>query len=322
MEDNSKELNEFLNAINKKRNDLFFTILVPKKSHFTRRLDQFKNVEYVQDVENRFEEPGKEISAMPYINKYIYDKLDVLQKNNQSGLSKKDKRVMDLIEDMRESFFMTERWAATYNPANFRSVQENVDNPRLFWRDWDVDLILSFHPAIMHKHIEHFDKNTDMDPKYISLCGKQYWDIIKKWEGHLSIPSIFQNKNNYAFFVESNDLAVELFSSLIPINQKKLLLRFVKSLQRMDFNWKKRKSLDLLNRIITDALDDLKPLKKVNPAYQKMRNFIRTKKRVTKRELINKMEWGNTSNFQPYRNRLRNEKNIRLIGNNSYEWVA
>ena len=62
MEDNSKELNEFLNAINKKRNDLFFTILVPKKSHFTRRLDQFKNVEYVQDVENRFEEPGKETS--------------------------------------------------------------------------------------------------------------------------------------------------------------------------------------------------------------------------------------------------------------------
>ena len=72
MEDNSKELNEFLTAINNKRNDLFFTILVPKKSHFTRRLDQFKNVEYVQDVENRFEEPGKEISSMTYINKYIY----------------------------------------------------------------------------------------------------------------------------------------------------------------------------------------------------------------------------------------------------------
>ena len=131
---------------------------------------------------------------------------------------------MDLIENMRESFFMTERWAATYNPANFRSVQENVDNPRLFWRDWDVDLILSFHPAIMHKHIEHFDKHTDMDPKYISLCGIQYWEIIKKWEGHLSIPSIFHNKNNYAFFVESNDLAVELFSSLIPINQKLSLI--------------------------------------------------------------------------------------------------
>ena len=107
MEDNSKELNGFLTAMNKKRNDLFFTILVPKKSHFTRRLDQFKNVEYVQDIENRFEEPGKEISSMPYINKYIYDKLDTLKKNHQIGLSRRDERVMNLMENMRESFFQS-----------------------------------------------------------------------------------------------------------------------------------------------------------------------------------------------------------------------
>ena len=178
MEDNSKELNGFLTAMNKKRNDLFFTILVPKKSHFTRRLDQFKNVEYVKDIENRFEEPGKEISSMPYINKYIYDKLDTLQKDHHSGLSHKDKRVMNLMENMRESFFMSERWAATYNPANFRSVQANNDKPRLFWRDWDVDLVLSFHPAIMHKHINHFKKNTDMDPQYISRISFIFLGIL------------------------------------------------------------------------------------------------------------------------------------------------
>ena len=71
IEDNSKELNQFITAMNKTRKDLYFTILVPSKSHFTRLLDQFDNVEYVKDVENRFEEPGKEISAMPYISKYI-----------------------------------------------------------------------------------------------------------------------------------------------------------------------------------------------------------------------------------------------------------
>jgi len=322
MEDNSKELNGFLTAMNKKRNDLFFTILVPKKSHFTRRLDQFKNVEYVQDIENRFEEPGKEISSMPYINKYIYDKLDTLKKNHQTGLSRRDERVMNLMENMRESFFMSERWAATYNPANFRSVKAHNDKPRLFWRDWDVDLVLSFHPAIMHKHINHFKKNTDMDPKYISLCSKQYWEIIKKWDGHLSIPSVFRNKNNHGFFVENNDIAIELFSSIIALNDKKLLQKYVKSLSNIDFNWKKRKTLDSLNHIISDAVDNLKPLKKVNPAYQKMRNFIRTKKLVSKRELINKMEWGKSSNFHPYRNRLRMENNIRFINNHSYEWIA
>ena len=321
MEDNSKELNEFLTAMNKKRNDIYFTILVPTKSHFTRRLDQFKNVEFVQDVENRFEEPGKEISSMPYINKYIYDKLNKLQKNNQSGLSHRDKRVLDLVENMRDSFFMTERWAATYNPANFRSIEENGDKPRLFWRDWDVDLVLSFHPAIMHKHIDHFKKNTDMDPKFISLCTTQYWEIIKKWDGHLSIPSIFRDKNNHSFCVQKNDIAIELFSSLIQMNEKKLLQKYVQRLNVLDFDWKKRKTIDLLDRLISDALEAQVPLKKVNPAYQKMRNFIRLKKSVSKRELINKMEWGKTSKFQPYRNRLRTEKNIRFIDNHTYKWI-
>ena len=79
IEDNSRELNQFITTINKLRKDLYFTILGPKKSHFTRQLDQFDNVEYVQDVENRFEDPGKEISAMPYISKYIYNFL--LRKN-------------------------------------------------------------------------------------------------------------------------------------------------------------------------------------------------------------------------------------------------
>ena len=81
IEDNSRELNQFITAMNKTRKDLYFTILVPAKSHFTRLLDQFDNVEYVKDVENRFEEPGKEISTMPYISKYIYNKLNKLQKD-------------------------------------------------------------------------------------------------------------------------------------------------------------------------------------------------------------------------------------------------
>ena len=84
----------------------------------------------------------------------------------------------------------------------------------------------------------------------------------------------------------------------------------------------KKNTLDSLNHIISDAVDNLKPLKKVNPAYQKMRNFIRTKKLVSKRELINKMEWGKSSNFHPYRNRLRMENNIRFINNHSYEWIT
>ena len=321
IEDNSRELNQFITALNKKRKDLYFTILVPKKSHFTRQLDQFDNVEYVQDVENRFEEPGKEISAMPYISKYIYNKLNKLQKHTQTVLSTKDKRVLKLIEEMRDSAYMTERWAATYNPANFLPVNRDGEKPRLFWRDWDVDLILSFHPAIILNHLDHFKKNTNMEPKFISLISEKYWQVIKKWDGNLSLPLSLHDADHCALVVENNSIATEIFSTVIDRKEKELLARFVNCLDILDFDWGKKTALNRLDSAVTAALGSQKPLRKINSSYQRMRNIIRRKGTVTKRELINQMEWGKASNFQPYRNKLRTEKNVRFVANHTYEWI-
>ena len=321
IEDNSRELNQFITALNKTRKDLYFTILVPAKSHFTRLLDQFDNVEYVKDVENRFEEPGKEISAMPYISKYIYNKLNKLQKDTQTALSMKDKRVLKLIEEMRDSVYMTERWAATYNPANFLSVDQDGEKPRLFWRDWDVDLILSFHPAIILNHLDHFKKNTNMEPKFISLCSEKYWQVIKKWDGHLSLPLSLHNPDHCALIVENNAIATKIFSTVIDKKDRELLTRYVNCLDILDFDWGKKTSLNRLDSAVTAALRSQKPLRKINSSYQRMRNIIRRRGTVTKRELINQMEWGKASNFQPYRNKLRIEKNVRLVANHTYEWI-
>ncbi len=321
IEDNSRELNQFITAMNKIRKDLYFTILVPAKSHFTRQLDQFDNVEYVQDVENRFEEPGKEISVMPYISKYIYNKLNKLQKNTQTALSTKDKRMLKLIEEMRDSGYMTERWAATYNPANFLPVDRDGEKPRLFWRDWDVDLILSFHPAIILNHLDHFKKYTNMEPKFISLCSEKYWQVIKKWDGHLSLPLSLHNPDHCALIVENNAIATKIFSTVIDKKDRELLTRYVNCLDILDFDWGKKTSLNRLDSAVTAALRSQKPLRKINSSYQRMRNIIRRRGTVTKRELINQMEWGKASNFQPYRNKLRIEKNVRLVANHTYEWI-
>ena len=321
IEDNSRELNQFITAMNKIRKDLYFTILVPEKSHFTRQLDQFDNVEYVQDVENRFEEPGKEISAMPYISKYIYNKLNKLQKDTKTALSIKDKRLLKLIEEMRDSVYMTERWAATYNPANFIPVDQDGEKPRLFWRDWDVDLILSFHPAIILNHLDHFKKYTNMEPKFISLCSEKYWQVIKKWDGHLSLPLSLHNPDHCALIVENNAIATKIFSTVIDKKDRELLTRYVNCLDILDFDWGKKTSLNRLDSAVTAALRSQKPLRKINSSYQRMRNIIRRRGTVTKRELINQMEWGKASNFQPYRNKLRIEKNVRLVANHTYEWI-
>jgi len=321
IEDNSRELNQFITALNKTRKDLYFTILVPAKSHFTRLLDQFDNVEYVKDVENRFEEPGKEISAMPYISKYIYNKLNKLQKDTQTALSMKDKRVLKLIEEMRDSVYMTERWAATYNPANFLPVDQDGEKPRLFWRDWDVDLILSFHPVIVLNHLNHFKNNTNMEPKVISLCSERYWQVIKKWDGHLSLPLSLHDTDHCSFVVESNAIATEIFSRVIDRKDKDFLTRYVNCLDISDFDWGKKTTLNRLNGIITAALKSQKPLRKINPSYKRMRNIIHRGGMVKKRELINQMEWGKASKFQTYRNKLRTEKNVRFVANHTYKWI-
>jgi hypothetical protein len=233
----------------------------------------------------------------------------------------KDKRVLKLIEEMRDSVYMTERWAATYNPANFLSVDQDGEKPRLFWRDWDVDLILSFHPAIILNHLDHFKNNTNMEPKYISLCSEKYWQVIKKWDGHLSLPLSLHDTDHCAFVVESNAIATEIFSRVIDRKDKDFLTRYVNCLDISDFDWGKKTTLNRLNSVITAALESQEPLRKINPSYKRMRNIIHRGGMVKKRELINQMEWGKASKFQTYRNKLRTEKNVRFVANHSYKWI-
>jgi len=229
--------------------------------------------------------------------------------------------MLKLIEEMRDSGYMTERWAATYNPANFLPVDQDGEKPRLFWRDWDVDLILSFHPAIILNHLDHFKKYTNMEPKFISLCSEKYWQVIKKWDGHLSLPLSLHNPDHCALIVENNAIATKIFSTVIDKKDRELLTRYVNCLDILDFDWGKKTSLNRLDSAVTAALRSQKPLRKINSSYQRMRNIIRRRGTVTKRELINQMEWGKASNFQPYRNKLRIEKNVRLVANHTYEWI-
>ena len=79
--------------------------------------------------------------------------------------------------------------------------------------------------------------------------------------------------------------------------------------------------MNRLNSVITAALESQKPLRKINPSYKRMRNIIHREGTVKKRELINQMEWGKASKFQTYRNKLRTEKNVRFVANDTYKWI-
>ena len=121
--------------------------------------------------------------------------------------------------------------------------------------------------------------------------------------------------------VENNAVATEIFSTVIDGKDKELLARYVNCLDILDFDWGKKTTLNRLNSAITAALESQKPLRKINPSYKRMRNIVCRIGTVTKRELISRMEWGKASNFQPYRNKLRTEKNVRFVANHTYKWI-
>ena len=55
-------------------------------------------------------------------------------------------------------------------------------------------------------------------------------------------------------------------------------------------------------------------------SYGKILEFISKKKSVTKKELLEYMGWGVRIAFNPYRNKLRTESNIRFT-KNRYEVI-
>ena len=68
------------------------------------------------------------------------------------------------------------------------------------------------------------------------------------------------------------------------------------------------------------GVESLKTISKTE-SYDKIVKFIRRRKSVTKKEIIEHMGgWGLRIKWTPYRNRLRNEKDIRLT-KNRYEVI-
>jgi len=91
-----------------------------------------------------------------------------------------------------------------------------------------------------------------------------------------------------------------------------------KSLQRFeDSKWDKQ--ILKINDMFQTAIDNLHESKETD-SYKRILKFIRDKKSVTKRDITDELGWGIRIAFNSYRNRLRNEKDIRLT-KNRYEVI-
>ena len=68
-------------------------------------------------------------------------------------------------------------------------------------------------------------------------------------------------------------------------------------------------------------LDKFEEIGDKSESYKKILDYIKRKKVATKRDITDYLGWGVRIKFTPYRNRLRNENNIKLT-KNTYEYVG
>ena len=74
------------------------------------------------------------------------------------------------------------------------------------------------------------------------------------------------------------------------------------------------------NKMINDTIENLPMLKNETDTYKKVVDFIHRKRSVTKKDILNMLNWGVRISFSGYRNKLRNEPTIRFT-KNRYEVI-
>jgi hypothetical protein len=72
--------------------------------------------------------------------------------------------------------------------------------------------------------------------------------------------------------------------------------------------------------MINDTIQNMDIIKNETDTYKRILDFIHKKKSVTKKDILNMLNWGVRISFSGYRNRLRNEPTIRFT-KNRYEVI-
>ena len=168
--------------------------------------------------------------------------------------------------------------------------------------------------------LDRFGYFSKLSSCRVGVCGKQQyagWAVSATDGMSVGVPYIFSDDDYY------HELAAEAgiyfqddkqFQAAINniLDDNKLHKKYSKkSLDRFD-ECKWEKSIHQFNDLFNDAIADLPVLREKTDSYKKILDFIHNHNSVTKKQILDHMGWGVRIGFNGYRNRLRNEKTIRL----------
>ena len=154
----------------------------------------------------------------------------------------------------------------------------------------------------------------------VGVCCKQKYEgwAVSATDGmSVGVPYMFSDDGSYheladkaGIYYKDSDDFLELINKVLDDDEFRNEYS-KKSIQRFeDSKWDKQ--INKINTTFQNAIDNLKTISKTE-SYDRIVNFIRDKKSVTKKEILEYMgNWGIRIKFTSYRNRLRNEKDIKL----------
>tara|TARA_R100000656_G_scaffold107406_1_gene79555 strand:+ start:330 stop:1622 length:1293 start_codon:yes stop_codon:yes gene_type:complete len=156
---------------------------------------------------------------------------------------------------------------------------------------------------------------TKLSQCFVGVCCKQLyagWAISATDGMSVGVPYLFSDDRYYHELADDSGLFYKDekdFNSIINklLDDKNIRASYSnKSLSRFeDMLWEKQ--IVEFNDMIDSAILQIPKMKKPTKSYNKMKKYIKKHGNVSKRDLLNYMNWGVRIGFSGYRNRLRND---------------
>ena len=163
---------------------------------------------------------------------------------------------------------------------------------------------------------------------YIGICGKQNyagWAISATDGMSVGVPYLFLDDGYYhelagdAGYYFKTDLDFQKSLNHLLDSEKVRNIWSKKALNRFE-QGKWKNAILPFNKMINDTIQNMDIIKNETDTYKRILDFIHKKKSVTKKDILNMLNWGVRISFSGYRNRLRNEPTIRFT-KNRYEVI-
>ena len=264
-------------------------------------------------------------NAEEYFNKDVVKKLDKILEPHYLG--------WETPEYEQQT---TDKNIIVYNhrPHTYKNYPWFLEQMDKLWeqrQDFEVWVPLADKKEKDYMTIDKYDRFgyfSKLSSCKVGVCCKQKYEgwAVSATDGmSVGVPYMFSDDGSYheladeaGIYYKDSDEFLELMNK--TLDNKKFRNKYSKkSLQRFEES-KWDKQISKINDMFQSSIDSFRVFDKSN-VYDKMVEFIRSKKSVTKNEIMEHMgSWGVRIKFDGYRNRLRNEKDIRLT-KNRYEVI-